>query len=199
MFSWLKKLLGTNATSATSSTEDATTTAYDNSKEKAESVDTSDKSKLKQEDGTNECHDNIDFCNDKPQEIPDEWDNSYIDNSRYARELISILERVCFGKNDPIGVTIALTGALGSGNSSIVNQAKSLLVQSAKGANVATSEGNTVSPMLIHDQDIELLKNMGKTLSQADIQSIERVIVKKRISNCIVLVLDVIGFLEKRH
>ena len=180
MFSWLKKLLGTNATSATSSTEDASTTAYDNSKEKAESVDSSDKSKLKQEDGTNECHDNIDFCNDKPQEIPDEWDNSYIDNSRYAIELISILERVCFGKNDPIGVTIALTGALGSGKSSVVNQVKSLLAQSAKGANVATSEGNTVSPMVIQDQDIELLKNMGQTLSQADSQSIERLIIKKK-------------------
>ena len=117
MFSWLKKLLGTNATSATSSTEDATTTAYNNSNEKAEFVDSSDNNKLKQEDGTNECHDNIDFCNDKPQEIPEEWDNSYIDNSRYALELKSILERVCFGKNDPIGVTIALTGVLGLGKS----------------------------------------------------------------------------------
>ena len=155
MFSWLKKLLGTNATNTTSSTEDATTTTYDNSKEKAESVDSSDKSKLKQEDGTNECHDNIDFCNDKPQESPEEWDNSYIDNSRYALELKSILERVCFGKNDPIGVTIALTGALGAGKSSVINRVRNDWSDLKRNTVVECSEQDSITPMILHKEDIK--------------------------------------------
>ena len=155
MFSWLKKLLGTNATNTTSSTEDATTTAYDNSKEKAESVDSSDKSKLKQEDGTNECHDNIDFCNDKPQESPEEWDNSYIDNSRYALELKSILERVCFGKNDPIGITVALTGALGSGKSSVINRVRNDWSDLKRNTVVECSEQDSITPMILHKEDIK--------------------------------------------
>lgn len=155
MFSWLKKLLGTNATNATSSTEDATATASNNSKEKAESVDSSEKSKLKQEAGTNECHDNIDFCNDKPQEIPEEWDNSYIDNSRYALELKSILERVCFGKNDPIGITIALTGALGSGKSSVINRVRNDWSDLKMNTVVECSEQDSITPMILHKEDIK--------------------------------------------
>ena len=152
MFSWLNKLFGNKSTSATSSTEDATTTTFHKCQEKAESVDSSDKNKLKQEDGTNtnERHDYIDFCNDKPQESSEEWDNSYIDNSRYALELKSILERVCFGKNDPIGVTIALTGALGAGKSSIINRVRDELSTLVK-----CPEQYCITPMILHKEDIE--------------------------------------------
>ena len=171
MFSWLKKLLGTNATNTTSSTEDATTTAYNNSKEKAQSIDFSDKNKLKQEDGTNECHDNIDFCNDKPQENPEEWDNSYIDNSRYALELKSILERVCFGKNDPIGVTIALTGALGSGKSSIINRVRNDWSDLKRNTVVECSEQDSITPMILHKEDIKQYALKISEAYEAEIQN----------------------------
>lgn len=171
MFSWLKKLLGTNATSATSSTEDATKTAFNNSNENAESVDSSDNKKFKQEDGTNECHDNIDFCNDKPQESPEEWDNSYIDNSRYALELKSILERVCFGKNDPIGVTIALTGALGAGKSSVINRVRNDWSDLKRNTVVECSEQDNITPMILHKEDIKQYALKISEAYEAEIQN----------------------------
>ena len=51
-----------------------------------------------------------------------EWESTIIDNSLYVRDLLNKIEEVAFCSVDPIGITIALTGALGSGKSSIVKQ-----------------------------------------------------------------------------
>lgn len=60
--------------------------------------------------------------NEQPLSTEAEWDSSFINNSPYAHDLLNKIEEVAFCSVDPIGITIALTGALGSGKSSIVKQ-----------------------------------------------------------------------------
>ena len=60
--------------------------------------------------------------NEQPLSTQEEWDSSFINNSPYAYDLLNKIEEVVSCNADPIGVTIALTGALGSGKSSIVKQ-----------------------------------------------------------------------------
>ena len=65
--------------------------------------------------------------NEQPLSTQEEWNSSLINNSPYARDLLNKIEEVVSCNADPIGVTIALTGALGSGKSSIVKQTRSSL------------------------------------------------------------------------
>lgn len=65
--------------------------------------------------------------NEQPLSTKAEWDSSFINNSPYAHDLLNKIEEVVSCHADPIGVTIALTGALGSGKSSIVKQIRSSL------------------------------------------------------------------------
>ncbi len=65
--------------------------------------------------------------NEQPLSTKAEWDSSLINNSPYVHDLLNKIEEVVSCNADPIGVTIALTGALGSGKSSIVKQTWSSL------------------------------------------------------------------------
>lgn len=65
--------------------------------------------------------------NEQPLSTKAEWDSSFIKNSPYVHDLLNKIEEVVSCNADPIGVTIALTGALGSGKSSIVKQTLSSL------------------------------------------------------------------------
>lgn len=65
--------------------------------------------------------------NEQPLSTKAEWDSSFIKNSTYVHDLLNKIEEVVSCNADPIGVTIALTGALGSGKSSIVKQTLSSL------------------------------------------------------------------------
>ena len=60
--------------------------------------------------------------NEQPLSTAAEWDSSFINNSPYVHDLLNKIEEVALCSVDPIGITIALTGALGSGKSSIVKQ-----------------------------------------------------------------------------
>ena len=60
--------------------------------------------------------------NEQPLSTEAEWESTIINNSLYVRDLLNKIEEVVSCSVDPIGVTIALTGALGSGKSSIVKQ-----------------------------------------------------------------------------
>ena len=60
--------------------------------------------------------------NEQPLSTEAEWESTIIDNSPYVRDLLNKIEEVVSCSVDPIGLTIALTGALGSGKSSIVKQ-----------------------------------------------------------------------------
>ena len=65
--------------------------------------------------------------NEQPLSTKEAWDSSFIKNSPYVHDLLNKIEEVVSCNADPIGVTIALTGALGSGKSSIVKQTLSSL------------------------------------------------------------------------
>ena len=60
--------------------------------------------------------------NEQPLSTEAEWESTIIDNSPYVRDLFNKIKEVVSCSVDPIGLTIALTGALGSGKSSIVKQ-----------------------------------------------------------------------------
>ena len=60
--------------------------------------------------------------NEQPLSTEAEWESTIIDNSPYVRDLLNKIKEVVSCDVDPIGLTIALTGALGSGKSSIVKQ-----------------------------------------------------------------------------
>ena len=103
MFSWLKKLLGTNATSATSCTDD-TTTASNKSKANVENTDFANKQDLALEKDYEASHkaNLISIYNDKPMGTAEEWNVSLIDNSKYALDLKNKIEEVAFNIGDPI-------------------------------------------------------------------------------------------------
>ncbi len=65
--------------------------------------------------------------NEQPLSTAAEWDSSFINNSPYVHDLLNKIEEVALCSVDPIGITIALTGSLGSGKSSIVKQTLSCL------------------------------------------------------------------------
>lgn len=79
--------------------------------------------------------------NEQPLSTEAEWESTIINNSLYVRDLLNKIEEVVSCSVDPIGVTIALTGALGSGKSSIVKQ--TLLNLKAEYSYLALSENKS--------------------------------------------------------
>ena len=79
--------------------------------------------------------------NEQPLSTKEAWDSSLINNSPYVHDLLNKIEEVVSCNADPIGVTIALTGALGSGKTSIVKQ--TLLNLKAEYSYLELSENNS--------------------------------------------------------
>lgn len=79
--------------------------------------------------------------NEQPLSTKEEWNSSLINNSPYVHDLLNKIEEVVSCNADPIGVTIALTGALGSGKTSIVKQ--TLLNLKAEYSYLELSENNS--------------------------------------------------------
>lgn len=101
--------------------------------------------------------------NEQPLSTATEWESTIIDNSLYVRDLLNKIEEVAFCSVDPIGITIALTGALGSGKSSIVKQTLQNL--KSKYSDLVVYENNIEENSI---NDLEPTSNCLESIKTAD-------------------------------